>query len=160
MHIQWEAEQTRFAALPSSVKFRSRLLTGGYMANLNGHFGSMLNKYHLARCNCMVQGIAHPIMCNMSKPQLCLSLCQTKVTCNTCPTSQWQFCPPQGKKYSMSLYMILLILLYLMFDMLNTAMSNTKAGHWVWPKTTKTLKFLDGLFAKWSARTICRSMTI
>jgi hypothetical protein len=55
------------------------------MPNLNGLFGSMFNKYHLATCNCMVQGIADPFMCNMSKLQLCQSLCQTKVTSNTCP---------------------------------------------------------------------------
>ncbi len=69
-----------FAPWPSSVKISSRLLTGGNVGNQNGHFGSMFNKYHRASWNCWVQQIPCPIMCNMSKPQLCVSLCsQTNI---------------------------------------------------------------------------------
>jgi hypothetical protein len=53
------------------------------MPNLDGHFWEHVQQ--VPPCDCMVQGIAHPIMRNMSKPQLCISLCQTRVTSNTCP---------------------------------------------------------------------------
>jgi len=72
---------------PWPVKISSRLLTGQNVLNQNGHFGSMFNKYHLAHYNCIVQGIAHPIMCNVSKPQLCVSLCETLNTPHQAPSS-------------------------------------------------------------------------
>jgi hypothetical protein len=64
-----------FAPWPSSVKISSRLLTGGNVLNQNGQFWSVFNKYHRASWNCWVQQIPCPIMCNMYKPQLCVSLC-------------------------------------------------------------------------------------
>jgi hypothetical protein len=83
-----------FAPWPSSVKISSTLLTGGSVLNQNGHFGSMFNKYHRASWNCWVQQIPCPIMCNVSKPQLCVYLCsQTKVTSNTWyPKLWWWVC--------------------------------------------------------------------